>query len=263
MRVAVIGGKGGVGKSTVAYNLGARLDAVVVDADLGMADLPEARGPDLHDVLAGRATPEEAVREGGPVALLPCGRSLVGARAGDPTALVETVRTVADEYGRVVVDCPAGLNSDVGLSLLAAEACVVVTTPDRVALADALRERALARTLDAGLARVALNRATRTDQGTSETDTGTETGTGDWKAGDWKAGDWKAGDWKAGDASRVERAVERAFGAPVVAIPESPAVERATRHGQPVGAVAPESRAAERFADLAAGVQRSVRSRRS
>ncbi|MFW5973812.1 MAG: P-loop NTPase, partial [Natrialbaceae archaeon] len=73
MILAVTAGKGGVGKSTVAYNLGAELDAVVVDADLGMADLPGSRGPDLHDVLAGRASPLEAVREAGPVPILPCG----------------------------------------------------------------------------------------------------------------------------------------------------------------------------------------------
>ncbi|MEF8821901.1 MAG: P-loop NTPase, partial [Halovenus sp.] len=76
MILTVTAGKGGVGKSTVAYNLAAELDAVVVDADLGMADLPTSRGPDLHDVLAGRASATEAVREGGPVKLLPCGRSL-------------------------------------------------------------------------------------------------------------------------------------------------------------------------------------------
>ena len=84
MILAVTAGKGGVGKSTVAYNLGAELDAVVIDADLGMADLPTTHGPDLHDVLADRATPLEAVREEGPVDLLPCGRSLAGARAADP-----------------------------------------------------------------------------------------------------------------------------------------------------------------------------------
>jgi len=53
--LAVAGGKGGVGKTTLAYNVAAALDAVVVDADLGMADLPGGRGPDLHDVLAGEA----------------------------------------------------------------------------------------------------------------------------------------------------------------------------------------------------------------
>ncbi|MFC7155813.1 chromosome partitioning protein ParA [Halomarina halobia] len=198
MILAVTGGKGGVGKTTVAYNLGRALDAVVVDADLGMADLPTARGPDLHDVLAGRADPVEAVREGGPVALLPCGRTLVGARAADPRALVGAIEAVADEYGRCVVDCPAGAGSDVGMALLAAEACVLVTTPSSVALADAVRARVLARELDAGLAAVALNRA--------------------------------------GEDPSVDR-IEGLFGAPVTPIPESDVVARATAHGVPVASL--------------------------
>ncbi|WP_254536502.1 MinD/ParA family ATP-binding protein [Halomarina litorea] len=196
MILAVTGGKGGVGKSTVAYALGHHLDAVVVDADLGMADLPSARGPDLHDVLAGRATAPEAVREDGPVDLLPCGRSLRGARAADPRRLVDALGAVEREYGRVVVDCAAGLGSDVGLPLLAADACVVVTTPDEVALVDAVRTRALARELDAGLAAVALNRVR--------------------------------------EESPTER-VERLFGAPVVAIPAAASVPRSTAAGLPAG----------------------------
>jgi len=159
MILAVCGGKGGVGKSTVSLNLGAALDAVVVDADLTMADLPTSRGPDLHDVLAGRADPVEAVREGGAVDLLPCGRSLAGARAADPAALVRVLETVAGEYGDVVVDSPGGLGADAGLPLVAADACLPVTTPTRPAVADALRTRALAREFDTGVVRVVLNRA--------------------------------------------------------------------------------------------------------
>ena len=199
MILAVTGGKGGVGKSTVAYNLGAELDGVVVDADLGMADLPTGRGPDLHDVLARRATAVEAVREDGPVDLLPCGRSLAGARAVEPRRLVAVVESVEREYGTVVVDCPAGLGSDVGLPLLVADACVLVTTPDRVALADAVRARALARELDAGLVAVVLNRAD--------------------------------------GASPTER-VERTFGAPVVPVPERSAVARGMANGLPARQVA-------------------------
>lgn len=159
MILAVCGGKGGVGKTTTALNLAAELDAVLVDADLGMADVPAGRGPDLHDVLAGRATAVEAVRESGAVAVLPCGRTLAGARECDPRRLVDALRAVAEAYGDVVVDCPAGLRADVGLPLLVADACVLVTTPDRAALADALRARSLAVELDAGLAAVAYNRA--------------------------------------------------------------------------------------------------------
>ena len=221
MIVAVIGGKGGVGKSTVAYNLGAALDAVVVDADLGMADLPAERGPDLHDVLAGRASPVEAVREGTPVALLPCGRSLAGARATDPRELVSAVEAVEAEYGGVVVDCPAGMGGDVGLALCVAEACVLVTTPTAAALSDAVRARALARELDTGLVGVVLNRA---------------------------------------DGSGPRDRIARELGAPVTPVPPSPSLESAQADGMPVTQAAPESTAAERLRSVADSVQSSLTS---
>ncbi len=216
MIVAVAGGKGGVGKTTVALNLGAALDAVVVDGDLGMADLPAGRGPDLHDVLAGRAAPVEAVREGGPVDLLPCGRSIAGARAGEVTALVAAVERVERAYGDVVIDCPAGMAADAGLPLFAAGACVLVTVPDRFALPDAVRTWALASELDAGIARVVLNRA---------------------------------------DADPPVDRVERALGAPATVVPEHEAVGEATAAGRPVAEIAPDSAPTERFRSLADAVQ--------
>ncbi|WP_226011363.1 MinD/ParA family ATP-binding protein [Halomicrobium salinisoli] len=216
MIVAVTGGKGGVGKSTVAYNLAAELDAVAVDADLAMADLPESSGPDLHDVLAGRADPIEAVREDGPVAVLPCGRSLSGARAADPARLADAVARVERAYGTVVVDSPAGMRADAGLPLYVADACVLVTTPDRAALADAVRIRALARRLDAGLARVVLNRA---------------------------------------GADPPRETVADRLGAPVVAVPDSDAVASAQAAGRPLAVTAPSSRVRDRFEKLAAAVQ--------
>jgi septum site-determining protein MinD len=222
--LAVAGGKGGVGKSTVAFELGAALDAVVVDADLGMADLPARRGPDLHDVLAGRADPVEAVREDGPVALLPCGRTLAGARAGDVTELVEAVEAVESAYERVVVDCPAGMAADAGLPLLAADASVLVASRRTFALADALRTRELARELDAGLAVVALNRT--------------------------------------GPNPPSER-VRRALGAPVVAIPDDDRVRRARRQGWPVSELAPESDPARQLSALAEAVESVVQCCRS
>lgn len=221
MILAVTGGKGGVGKSTVSVELGAALDATVVDADLGMADLPTGPGPDLHDVLAGRADPIEAVRERcGPVRLLPCGRSLSGARAADVTALDGALRAVEREYGDVVVDCPAGLRADAGVPLAVADACVVVASPRQYALADAVRSRELARELDAGLVAVVINRV-------------------------------------VDDAP--ETAFEEALGAPTVVVPADPRVARTLESFRPVVRTAPSTRAAGAIESVTDAVCRTKR----
>ncbi|WP_123536460.1 MinD/ParA family ATP-binding protein [Halosimplex salinum] len=160
MILAVCGGKGGVGKSTVSLNLSRELDAVAVDADLATPDLPRGRGPDLHDVLTGRAAPMEAVETVDSIELLPCGRTLAGARAADLTKLPKTLAMVDRQYGRVVVDCPAGLARDVGYQIHGADAVVLVTTHDRPALLNAFRTRHLAGELDTPVAGVVLNKAT-------------------------------------------------------------------------------------------------------
>jgi len=213
--LAVAGGKGGVGKSTVALNVAAELDAVLVDADLGMADLPGSSGPDLHDVLADRATVDEAVCDVGSLTMLPCGRSLAGARAADVGELRTALERLARRIGPAVVDCPAGLRSDVGVPLLAATACLLVTQPDEPALTAAVRVRELARALDAPLAGVVLN---RTDDVAAES-------------------------------------VASTLGAPVTQIPESTALARAQRAGVPVSHVDPDGRPARRFRELADRLQ--------
>lgn len=207
MILAVAGGKGGVGKSTVAYNVAAACGAVVVDGDLAMANLPAGHGPTLHDVLAGRADPREAV-QGGPVDLLPCGRSLSGARAADLRRLGDALAAVERDHGTVVVDCPAGMRADVGVPLALADAALLVAAPEPFALADTLRTRELAVELHAPIAAVALNRV-------------------------------------VDDVPRPT--VRDVLGAPVVTVPADPRVGRSVVEQKPVVDTARESEAATAF----------------
>ena len=211
MILAVTGGKGGVGKTTLSYNVAAALDGVVVDADLGMADLPAGRGPDLHDVLAGRAAVAETVRSG-TVDLVPCGRTLAGARASDLTRLDDALRELERDRDLVIVDCPAGRRADAGVPLAIADACLLVVSPREFALADALRTRELARELDAGVVACAVNRVT---------------------------------------TEPPAAAIADALGAPVEVVPADPRVGRSVETERPVVRVAPDSTAASAIDGLA------------
>ncbi|MBX0288073.1 MinD/ParA family ATP-binding protein [Haloarcula salinisoli] len=223
MRLAVSGGKGGVGKTTVSMNLGVELNAVVVDGDLTNADLPQTTGPDLHDVLAGRADPSEALVEFNSLTVLPCGRSLEGARASDLSKLESVVETLERRHGNVLIDSPAGLARDVGTILELADATVLVTTPEPTALADAAKTKELALDLDTPIAAVALNKV-----------------------------------HSEGDAvqSSLEEVQDR-FNASAVAIPEQTAIAESQERDRLITEYAPENPATEQFAELGWILQRN------
>lgn len=216
MILAVSGGKGGVGKTTVSMNLGVELNAVVVDGDLTNADLPHAAGPDLHDVLAGRAGPSEALVEVGSLTVLPCGRSLEGARASDLSKLEPVVETLEQRHGNVLVDCPAGLARDVGTILDMADAAVLVTTPDETALADAAKTKQVALELDTPIAAVTVNKV-QTDEEAVQS---------------------------------LTSDVQDRFNAPTVPVPERPAIAESQADERVITDHAPENPATERFAEL-------------
>lgn len=148
-RVAVLSGKGGVGKTNLVANLAvaaARLGArvLVIDGDLGLANVDVLLGltprRSVADVLDGACTLEEVLVRG------PRGIHVLPAASGRPelagiggAALDRLVGLLpgAEEYDLVLVDAGAGVGPAVVGLAAACRRALVMTTPEPTSFADA------------------------------------------------------------------------------------------------------------------------------
>jgi septum site-determining protein MinD len=166
----IAGGKGGVGKTTTAINVAAALeddyDTVVVDADLGMANLGEMLGLDydssLHEILAGDATVSEALSDAqGGVTTIPGEQSLEAFAEADPAKLRKVIKTLRNAYDVVLIDTGAGLSHETTVPLGLADGILLVTTPDHVAVSDTVKTAELAERVDGTVIGGLIDRVTR------------------------------------------------------------------------------------------------------
>ncbi|MCK4872432.1 MAG: MinD/ParA family protein [Phycisphaerales bacterium] len=148
--ITISSGKGGVGKTNIAVNLCIALtkrgrSVTMLDADLGLANADVICGlsvsGNLSHVMRGQRTLDEIqVYAPGGFRLIPGASGVIGAAdasAQECIRLIEALDQLDDESDVVVIDTGAGNGRSVTSFLAIADRCLVVTTPEPPAIADA------------------------------------------------------------------------------------------------------------------------------
>lgn len=149
MSVAILSGKGGVGKSSTAVNISIALSdagrsVAVIDADLGLACIDIMFGVtprfDLRHVLRGERTLDEISHKiCDKLAIIPGGVGLAEMADLDDQRLQMIMSRLAsfDDAEILIVDTSAGIHKNVLSFALASDLAMIVTTPDPTAVRDA------------------------------------------------------------------------------------------------------------------------------
>lgn len=148
---AVVSGKGGVGKTNLAVNLGLAFceggrKVVLLDADLGLANVDILFGlltppVNLTQVIGGeRRLQEILVQLHDSFWLIPGGagvQELADLPSSHQERLIHELAGLDERADVLIVDTAAGIHSSVLSFALAADAVILVTTPEPTAIRDA------------------------------------------------------------------------------------------------------------------------------
>ncbi len=149
LSLSIVSGKGGVGKTNLALNIGFALqqsahDALLIDCDLGLANLDVLLGifpeKNLHNILNSEAKAEDIIFN------LKDGPDLIPAASGisdlldldedQQILIIESLRPIIKRYRFLLLDVGAGISQTVRSFARMTHKQIVVITPEPTSLTD-------------------------------------------------------------------------------------------------------------------------------
>jgi len=148
--ILITSGKGGVGKTTTAINLGAALnyfgkDVVVIDGNLSTPNIGiHLNSPEvpinLNHVLLKKAELYEAIYEHhSGIKIIPSSLSVKELKKIKPEKLIELRKDMKDLAEYIIMDGAAGLGNEAISAIKASDELIIVTNPEIAAITDALK----------------------------------------------------------------------------------------------------------------------------
>lgn len=148
-KIVVTGGKGGVGKTTVALCLAAQLSkkgqrVILCDADFGLNNVDVAAGVehlvtyDIVDVIEGKCRAKQAlIRHPKYTNLYVLASSHSSPeRYVSPQSFKVVLEALAPQFDFIFIDCPTGIEEGFHRAVASADEAIIVTTPQVSAIRD-------------------------------------------------------------------------------------------------------------------------------
>jgi len=148
--IVITSGKGGVGKTTTAINLGAAInhfgkEALIIDANLSTPNVGiHLNSPEvpinLNHILQKKAEPYEAIyeHESG-LKIMPSSLSIRELKKTKPEKLKDFLKDFKELSEYIIIDSAAGLGLETESAIGMADELIVVTNPEMPAITDALK----------------------------------------------------------------------------------------------------------------------------
>lgn len=170
--IAFGSGKGGVGKTTLALNIGFAIASlnkkvIVVDTDVSLPNLDLYTGLEhpmvtLLEVLNASAEVHSAIytiQIG--LDILPCGSSLQALRDVNMDNLEEIISELRNKYEYIILDVAAGLSKFSLLPMMCADEVLLIVNPDPASVSDAQKLKAVSAVADIRIKAIIVNRYTK------------------------------------------------------------------------------------------------------